>query len=134
MISQFNDLLRAAHGPESLLVDEAQGDDAVGAELPVLVIHGLLDQHLRKGHLVHFGHGREDIPHPERKMVVALHGDDGNLHAQLALALLDGKAHLHQHRIARALKVTDIVGVMDDAHLIGLVVPHREGCLEGGHN
>ena len=64
---------------------------------------------------------------------MAFYGYYGYQHAKLCLALFNGKAQLDHHFIARQFKVAYIVGMMDNGHLVCLIVPYGECSLENGH-
>ena len=83
--------------------------------------------------LAAIGGNPQIIPHLGRVFIMALNGDDRNGHTIL-LTFLDRITELPHHVVAGALEITDVIRVMDDTHLVRLIVPDREKCLGIYHN
>ena len=126
-------LLGAAGRAAGRLVEKPERDLSFDTQSAFLVVDRLLYPQLRHRESIDRGDYLQVIPHLCGMLVMALDRDDGDGHP-IFLTLLDRITELPHHVISGTLEITDVIRVMDDAHLVSLVVPDREICLRIYHN
>ena len=126
-------LLRATDRAAGLFVQKAKGNLSIHAKHSVLIIDGLPDVKLCHRDFINHRYCTDNITHLGREPVTALHCDNRDCHS-VFLTFLNRIPALDHQVVPRTLEVTDVVRVMDDAHLVGFVVSDRERCLRINHN
>ena len=134
VFNDFSEDVRASDWPERSGIDKAQCNRSVRTHFPFLIENRLPDDQFRKRDTVDFSDGRKDIPHPRRMPEPAFHGYDGNHDAILPFTPFDRESPLYHHPVPRNFKIPDIIGVMDNRHLVRFIVPDRERDLKMRHN
>ena len=125
---------RTTHGTACPLVQESQDHLSFRTENSVLIVDSLSDLKSGSRQGLDGCNGSHDITHLCWISEPALQRDNRKSHAILLLAGFDRATAVNQKHSACTFEITDLIRMMDDAHLVGFIVPDRERCLRSYHN